>query len=316
MSSLTKSMKQSAPEKALRAKRGAQRKDIMLLTCMLLPSFIYYIVFHYLPMCGIVIAFKDYTYSGGMFGSDWNGFKNFEYFFTSTDAWVITRNTILYNLVAIVSTVTTNVAIALVLFEVSSRKALKYYQTTMLLPNFMSWVVVSYITYALFDYDYGVINHMFGTDINFYAEPVYWPFILSFVNVWKGIGMGSVMYYAALMGIDTELFEAAKIDGANKWQQIWHISIPSLKNIMAVLIIMGTGNIFRGDFGLFYQIPMDVGNLYSVTDVIDTYVYRGLSGGEYGSTAAVGLFQSVVGLFTIICANSVVKKISPESAMF
>lgn len=296
--------------------RSAKRKDIIILSLMLIPSAIYYLVFHYLPMFGIVIAFKDYTYSGGIFGSEWIGFKNFKYFFTSQDAVILLRNTILYNVANIFLGVIFGVGTALLLNEIRKRSLLKYYQTTMILPNFMSWVVVSYITYALFDTNYGLINNLFNTQISWYTEPKYWPYILVIVHIWKGIGMSAVMYYAALAGIDANLYEAAQIDGAGKLRQIWHISLPGLRNIIAIMIILGMGSIFRGDFGLFYQVPMDVGNLYSVTDVIDTYVYRGLAQGDYGATSAVGLFQSVVGFITVIIANAVVKKISEESAMF
>ena len=193
---------------------------------------------------------------------------------------------------------------------------LKYYQTTMVLPNFMSWVVVAYVVYAFFDPRFGILNEVFGKEISWYTTPEFWPFILAFVNCWKGIGMGSIMYYAALMGIDRELFEAATIDGASKSQQRRYICLPCIKSIIGILLIMGIGNILGNDFGLFYQIPMDVSLLYPTTDVIETYVFRGLRTGDMSMTAAVGLFQSAVGLVILLTVNFAVKKVDPDSAMF
>lgn len=286
----------------------------LLLIC--LPAIIYLICFHYLPMFGVVIAFKDYNYFDGILGSDWVGFKYFEYFFTSNDAAVILRNTILYNVVFLFLKQFLCVLVAIFLYEISSRTMIKVYQSSILLPNFISWVLVAYIGYALFSSNTGLINSIFGLDISWYGTPKYWPYILTIFEMWKGVGMGCIIYYAALMGLDSSLFEAASIDGANRFQQIVKISLPSIIPTICIMLILGVGGIMGGDFGLFYQVPRNSGALYPVTDVISTYVYRGLQNGNMSQTAAVGLFQSVVGLILVLITNTTVKKINSENAMF
>ncbi len=285
-----------------------------------LPAITYFIVFAYWPMFGAVLAFKDYNYAKGIFGSDWVGFDNFKFFFLSQDAWRITRNTIGYSAINIVVGIVVSMAVALLMFEVINRKLIKTYQTVLLLPHFMSWVIVGYVTYVLFNGEKGVLNQILQfvgiNKIDWYSTPSCWPFILPVVNVWKGMGMSSLMYYATLMGMDDSIYEAARIDGANRWQQTIHISLPSLVPMMTILLIMSVGSIFRSDFGLFYQIPRDIGALYPTTDVVDTYIYRGLRTGDVGITAAVGLFQSVVGLVLVVLTNRIVKKIEPDNAMF
>lgn len=285
-----------------------------------LPAIIYFLVFCYWPMFGAVLAFKNFNYAKGIFGSDWVGFNNFKFFFLSNDAWRITRNTLGYSSVFIVTSTIAAMAVALLLFEISSRRCIKLYQTIMILPHFMSWVLVGYITYILFNGSRGVFNQILTAmglkSVDWYSTPGVWPFILPVVNIWKGVGMKSIMYYSALMGLDLSLYEAAEIDGAGRWKQTWAISIPSLIPIMTILFIMDVGGIFRGDFGLFYQITRDIGALYPTTDIIDTYVYRGLRTGDVGITSAVGLFQSVVGLVVVMGTNYLVKKIEPDNAMF
>lgn len=291
--------------------------ELMLLA---LPALIYYFVMNYIPMFGIVIAFKDYKYNKGILGSKWCGFNNFKFFFESQDAWRITRNTVGYGILFIIAGVICGVLIALLLFEIRKKSALKIYQTVMILPNFLSWVIVSYITYILLNPVLGVVNRtLIALNLpvqDWYSDPKYWPFILTYSQVWKTVGMNSIMYYAALMSVDDSLFEAASLDGANKLQKIWHISIPSLLPLITIMIINNMGTIFRGDFGLFYQIPRDIGALYPTTDIIDTYVYRGLRTGDVGITSAVGFFQSFVGLFMVVGTNAVIRKIAPENAMF
>ena len=285
-----------------------------------LPAIIYFILFAYWPMFGAVLAFKDYNYAQGILGSDWAGFDNFKFFFLSQDAWRITRNTLGYAVVFLVTNTVASMAVALLMFEVSSRKAIKTYQTVLILPHFMSWVIVGYITYILFNGDQGVLNQIlrfFGQEkIDWYSSPQYWPVILPIVNIWKSVGMSSLMYYATLVGMDDSIYEAAVIDGANRWRQTISISVPALIPMMTILTIMNVGGIFRSDFGLFYQITRDVGSLYPTTDVVDTYIYRGLRTGDVGITAAVGLFQSFVGLVLVVFTNWVVKKIEPDNAMF
>lgn len=296
-------------------------KDNTELFLLTVPALLCFIIFSYLPMYGAVIAFKSYNYADGILGSKWIGLKNFEFFFTSQDAWRITRNTVGYNLMFIVVGTFCSVVMALFMYEISDRTLLcKIYQTAATIPRFMSWVVVGYIVYALLDPVKGVFNEilaMVGKEpAMWYMEPRYWPVILLFANLWKGVGMGSLIYYAALSGIDIELYESAKLDGANRRQQILYISLPGIIPIITILTILAVGGIFHGDFGLFYTIPMDIGTLYPVTDVIDTYVYRGLRTGDIGPTAAVGLFQSAVGLALVVVTNLIVKKVNPENSLF
>lgn len=296
--------------------RGLHFKDNISLFILIMPALICLILFNYMPMFGSILAFKDYRYNLGIFGSDWVGLENFKYFFTSNDALIVIRNTLAFNVVFILCDVFFGVAAALLLYGVKRRIYVKYLQTTMLLPHFMSWVIISYITYALMDPVYGVFYKALGIDKNWYTTLEVWPAILILCHVWKNIGMKCIFYYAALLGIDETLYEAAKIDGANKWQQIKAITIPELRSIICILVILGVGSIFKGDFGLFYNVPMDVGVLYPVTDVIDTYVFRGLRSGDIGVNAAVGFVQSVVGLLTVLASNAIVKKIDEDSAMF
>ena len=285
-----------------------------------LPALIYFIVFHYIPMFGAIIAFKDYSYVDGIIGSEWIGLENFKFFFMSQDAIRITRNTVCYGAAFIVLNAVCASAVALLMNEIRNRAAIKTYQTVMLFPNFLSWVVVGYISYILLNPALGTFNQilaLFGKDgVDWYSDPKYWPVILAVANTWKGIGMQSIIYYATLLGVDSSLYEAATIDGANRWQQCRYISIPSLSPVIIIMSILAVGNIMRGDMGLFYQLSRDVGALYPTTDVIDTYLYRGLRTGDIGITAAVGLFQSVVGTFMVLLTNGIVKKIDPDQAMF
>ena len=308
----------------MKVQKGSMKKSSIIdnieFNVLALPAIIFFFIFAYLPMFGIIIAFKEYRYDLGILGSNWVGLSNFTFFFTSQDALRVTRNTVGYGMLFIILNLVTSVSLALLLYEVKNKSALKYFQTTMILPNYLSWVVVGYISYIFLNPVIGVINQFLAglsiDKVQWYAEPKHWPFILSFVNIWKNVGMGSVIYFAALINLDTQLFEAAQIDGASKLQQTWYISIPALIPIMTMLSILSVGNIMRGDFGLFFQIPRDVGSLYPATDIIDTYIYRGLRKGTMGQTAAIGLFQSVVGFILVILTNFIVKKIDPENAMF
>ncbi|UKS27893.1 ABC transporter permease subunit [Paenibacillus sp. HWE-109] len=295
----------------------ARHVELFLLT---LPAILYFIVFHYLPIGGVIVAFKEYRYDLGILGSKWVGVRNFEFFFTSQDAWRITRNTVAFSSTFLVIGIMASVTVALLLFEVRNRYAIKVYQTSMILPRFLSWVIVGYISYTLLNPELGILNQLrvfIGMEpVQWFGNTKYWPYILVVSNLWKHVGLDCIIYYAALLGIDQEQYEAARIDGANRLRQMWHISIPSLAPLMFILGILAIGDLFRGDFGLFYQIPRNVGTLYPVTDVIDTYVFRGLRLGEIGMTAAVGLFQSVVGLVLVVSVNLIVKKIRPDNSLF
>ena len=303
-----------------RKKRKKLKAGDIQLLLLTLPAILFFIIFHYIPMFGVVIAFKDYSYSKGILGSDWVGFKNFEFFFKSQDAWLLTRNTVGYALLFLVVGTIAAVVVALLLNEISNRHMIKFYQTSMILPYFLSWVIVSYITYILLNPNLGMLNQImkaFGLEeVNWYSEKKYWPLFLTIVNVWKGIGMNSIFYYATLLGVDPGLYEAAKIDGASRFQRMIYVSLPSLIPTITILTILSLGSIFRGDFGLFYQIPRNVGILYPVTDVIDTYIYRGLRFGDVSITAAVGLFQSFVGMVAVVVTNWIVRKTNPDNAMF
>ncbi|MBR2568136.1 MAG: sugar ABC transporter permease, partial [Paenibacillus sp.] len=253
--------------------------------------------------------------------SEWVGFKNFEYLFSTNDAYIITRNTILYNVVFIILGLVCAVAMAIILSEIVNKRLAKVYQTGMFLPHFLSWVIVGYFTFSFLSVDKGVLNQFLvwiGQDpVSWYSESKYWPYILVFLNLWKGIGYSSVVYLAAIVGIDKTYYEAAMIDGANKWQQIRHITIPSISTLMTILTLLAVGRIFYADFGLFYQIPRDSGPLYSVTNVIDTYVYRGLKvTGDISMSTAAGLYQSFVGFILVMTSNWIVRKFNKENALF
>ena len=247
--------------------------------------------------------------------------ENFRFFFESNDAWRVLRNTVLYGINFQITGIISALALALVLYEVKSRLALKTFQTIMILPHFISMVLVAYIVYAMLNPNYGVLNSVInlfgGESIDWYSNYKYWPVILTVTNIWKHVGMNSIMYYAALMGIDESLFEAARIDGASKWQEVRYIKIPELSSIICILLILGIGSLISGDFGLFYQVPMNIGILYPTTDIINTYVFRGLQqANNMGMTGAVGLFQSVVSLILVVTSNAIVRKINPDNSMF
>lgn len=285
-----------------------------------LPAVTYLILFHYLPMFGVVIAFKDYNYVDGILGSPWVGMSHFKYFFESNDASRVIVNTVSYSLFFLFLKQVLCMLVAILLYEINSKKALKTYQTATLLPNFISWVLVAYIGFALLSHENGMLNSLLQkmglNAIEWYSQPKYWPTILTLFYMWKSVGMGSIMYYAALMALDVSLFESATLDGANRFKQIIYITLPSLVPIIAVMLILGIGSIMGGDFGLFYQLPRDSGPLYPATDIIATYTYRGLAQGNLSQSSAVGLFQSVCGLIMVLLTNSIIKKVSPENAMF
>lgn len=300
--------------------RVSRRKNTTL-TIMALPAAIILFLFSYVPIAGLIIAFKDFRYDRGFLGSDWIGFKNFEFFFKSNDAWVVLRNTIGLNVLFIGITLVVSVGIALMMNEVRSRKMIKVTQTIMFFPYFMSWVVVGYLLYAYLHHDYGIINQLlqfFGLhSISWYARSEYWPVILTFMYAWKMAGYYSVIYYAGLMGIDDTYYEAAALDGASRWQMVWKITLPMLKGIIIVMVILQVGRIMYADFGLFFNLTRDQGALYATTDVLDTYIYRALRvTGDIGIGSAVGCFQAVIGFLLIMGSNLVVRKLDKDSALF
>ena len=285
-----------------------------------LPGLLSLVLFHFVPVFGIILAFKKYSYSKGILGSDWVGLKNFEFFFKSNDMVRILRNTVLYNVAwMLLVNIFLGIVVAILLYEVKSRGANKLYQTSMLIPNFISWVAVAYIGYILLSPTEGVLNKaivaMGGTAVKWYSEPTYWPAILTFFAVWKDVGMASLYYYASLLSIDTTLYEAASIDGAGRFKQIMTISIPECLPMMCMVLILRMGQVMNIGMDIFYQLPMQQSALYETTDVISTYLYRGLANGDIGTTAAVGLFQSLIGVVLLFATNMIIKRVNPENAV-
>ncbi len=288
---------------------------------MLAPAVIYTLVFAYYPMTGIVMAFKKYNYSGGIWGSPWNGLENFKFFFKSGQAGLVTRNTVLYNIAFILVGTFTQVAVAVFLTEIHGKKFRKISQSMMFLPYFISWVIVGVMAFNIFSSDYGFINRIItslgGEKVAFYTTPQAWPFILLFFNIWKGVGYGSVMYLAAIMGIDTSVYEAASIDGANVFQRIFKVTIPMIMPTMIILLLMSVGGIFKGNFDMFYNLVGSNGLLYNYTDVIDTLAMRTLiSSNDFGMSAAIGLFQSVLCFATVTIVNKLVGLYDRDYALF
>jgi putative aldouronate transport system permease protein len=286
-----------------------------------LPGLVYLICNNYLPMFGIIIAFKRLNVMQGIFGSPWVGFDNFKFLFQSNTAFTIIRNTVLYNVAFIIVGTFAAIAAAILLNEIKNKFASRMYQSLILLPFLMSWVVVSYIAYALLSADTGMLNSLLTSlgkePVNWYQNRQYWPVILTIGSIWKGIGYSMIIYLSSIVSINDEYYEAARIDGATKMQQIWAITIPLLKPAIITLFILSIGRIFASDFGLFYQLPRNSGALYPVTQTIDVYVYNALMGrSDFALSSAASVFQSIVGFALVMFANALVRKYSAESALF
>ncbi|MFC5402617.1 ABC transporter permease [Cohnella soli] len=295
-------------------------KRNMGLSALALPGFLLIVLFNYVPLYGLLLPFKSYRYNLGIWNSPWVGWSNFGFLFHGNVLYRVLRNTIVYNMTFIVLGTLLSVTIALLLYELS-RKFVRAYQTMLFIPYFISWVVAGFAFRSLFDMDYGVINRLLvwlGEEpILWYSEPKYWPYILVAAAVWKGIGYGSVIYYAALMGIDAEYYDAARIDGASKIRQALSISVPMIKSIIIMIVILQIGSICYSDFGLFYNVTLNSSLLYPTTDVIDTFVYRSLIDmGDIGMASAAGFFQSIVGFLLVLITNTIVRKINPENSLF
>lgn len=289
---------------------------------MMLPGVVYLLINSYLPMFGLVIAFKDINFTKGIWKSDWVGLQNFKFLFQTSDAFIITRNTLLYNIAFILIGLVVAVGFAILLNEVKSKIASRLYQSIIILPFLISMVLVSYLVFSMLSIESGFMNKTvlpgLGIEpISWYNEPKYWPIILTMVQVWKGAGYACIIYLAAIIGIDPEYYEAAKLDGASKWQQIRKITLPLISPVITMLTLLQIGRIFYSDFGLFYQVPMNAGALFSTTNVIDTYVFRGLLQlGNIGMSSAAGFYQSLVGFLLVMISNFVVRKINKENALF
>lgn len=304
-----------------RNKRMAQRKMTLALFSMMLPGFVYLIINNYIPMAGLTIAFKRFDYSKGIWGSDWCGFSNFTYLFKTQDAVNIIRNTVGYNLVFIVLGNILAVTVAVMLNFLKGKMNKKIYQTVILVPYLISMVVVSYIVFGFLSQENGFLNKFIqalgGEPISWYTQSKYWPFILVIVNLWKNFGYNSILYYATVIGIDSALYEAATVDGANRWKQVWHVTLPGLRGTIITMVLLNIGRMFYTDFGLFYQVPMRSGLISSVTDTIDVFVYKGLTQlNDIGRSSAAGFMQSVLGFLMVLLANFIVRKIDEDNALF
>ena len=311
--------------KKAEVKKGKKKnalKEYWPLYLMMLPALLYLLINNYIPMAGMVIAFKKLNFAKGIWASPWAGLKNFKFLFASRDAWVITRNTLLYNVAFILVNMVIGIAIAILITEVKNIKLKKLYQSAILLPFLMSMVILSYIVYALLSAENGLVNNsilpLFHMDpIQWYQKPKYWPAILIIANCWKGVGYGCLIYIASLIGIDPSFYEAARLDGASKWQEITKITLPSLVPTIITLLLLSIGRIFYSDFGLFYQVPMNSGVLVSTTNVIDTYVYRALiEQGNISMSSAAGVYQSLVGFCVVMLSNWIVRRVDKDQALF
>ena len=303
--------------KKAEVKKGKKKnalKEYWPLYLMMLPALLYLLINNYIPMAGMVIAFKKLNFAKGIWASPWAGLKNFKFLFASKDAWIITRNTLLYNIAFILVNMVVGIAIAILITEIRNTKLKKIYQSAILLPFLMSMVILSYIVYALLSAENGLVNNsilpLFHIDpIQWYQKPKYWPAILIIANCWKGVGYGCLIYIA--------FYEAARLDGASKWQEITKITLPSLVPTIITLLLLSIGRIFYSDFGLFYQVPMNSGVLFPTTNVIDTYVYRALiEQGNISMSSAAGVYQSLVGFCVVMLSNWIVRKVDKDQALF
>ena len=291
---------------------------------MMLPGLAYLFINNYIPMAGLLTAFKNVNFADGIWASPWATplWKNFEYLFVTKDVWVITRNTILYNLAFITVNTAMAIFIAILICDIASKQLKRLYQSAILLPFLMSYVIVSYIVFALLSNENGLLNKTLlpavGMEpINWYASPQYWPVILVLVNFWKGIGYSCLIYIASINGIDPALYEAAELDGASRWQRIWNVTLPGIKSSVITLTLLNVGRIFYSDFSLFYQVPQNSGLIFSTTNTLDTYVYRALlTSGNIPMASAAGFYQSVIGFIVVLAVNLLVKHISKEDALF
>jgi putative aldouronate transport system permease protein len=288
---------------------------------MFAPVALYFIIFAYVPMAGIVVAFKEYNYRGGIFGSPWIGFENFKFFFGSGKAVQVTVNTLLYNVVFLAAYSFFSILVAILISEMTGRWFKKVSQTILFLPYFISWVTVSAFVYNIFNFEYGLVNTFLksiGSEpINIYSNPSWWYFILPLFYIWKWVGFGSVLYLATISGIDQECYEAATIDGANAFQKIWYVTLPLIRPTIVILVLLGVGRIMRGEFDMFYQLIGNNGFLMDATDIIDTLVFRSLVGSQdFGMASAAGLYQSVLCFVILMVVNAFVRRYDESQALF
>lgn len=303
-------------------KKKRNLKKYLPFYLMAIPGTIYLIINNYIPMFGVAIAFKKMNFRKGIWESDWCGFNNFRFLFASSDAWTITRNTIVYNVLFFLIGTFCAVLLAILINEIFSRRLKKLYQSALLLPYLMSWVIISYLGFTYLSaetglFNKGILEPLGREGINWYQEKKYWPLILVFCNTWKGVGYSMIIYLSSIVGISTDYYEAAKIDGATAMQRVRYITLPLLKPTVITLFILSVGQIFRSDFGLFYQMPRNSGTLYPVTRTLDVYIYQALmKNNDYGMSSAASVYQAVVGFVLILIANQIVRKYQRSAALF
>ena len=306
--------------KKKKARRRAEFRSTLPLYFMMLPGLVYLLCNNYLPMFGILIAFKQVNFSVGVLKSPWYGFKNFEFLFKTSDAWTMIRNTVCYNAVWIIIGLFISITIAIFMAEISNRKIAKLLQPVICFPSMVSAVILSFLVYGFLSTSYGFINKTIlagSASINWYASAKYWPFILTIVNFWQNSGQSSIIYMASIGGIDKSLYESARLDGASKMKQIFHITLPLLRPMIILMLLMSSGRIFNSDFGLFYQVPLGSGMLYSTTQTIDTYVYRALLElNNVSMSSAASVFQAVIGFVLVLLSNMLVSAVDPDNALF
>ncbi len=302
-------------------KKRASLRDEFQLHLMALPGIVSMFCFHYWPLYGLLLAFKSYTVDKGIIGSEWVGMHNFEFLWNGQYAGILVRNTLGYNITFLILGTVLAIILALLLNELHSKKFAKVVQTIYIMPNFLSITAIAIVVQTFLSYGYGSLTNLFetitGTRPQFYFEEKWWPFFFVIINIWQGVGYRAIVYLATIAGISKEYYEAAMLDGASKFQQAWYITIPQMRTIISVLLIMSLGGIFSGDFGLFYSVPLDPNRIYHVTFIMDTYVYFAFQNlHNIGMSVAAGMFQSVVGLIFLLGANKIVSMIEPDNALF
>jgi putative aldouronate transport system permease protein len=316
-----KNSKETAMLKAPKKPLWSILKDSKTLLLMCLPAIIFFVVFSYLPLPGIYIAFTNYNFRDGIFGSSFVGFKNFEFLIKSGKLWDLTKNTLLYNLAFILIGNILQITFAVMLNEIRNKWFKKVSQTIMFLPYFISVVLIGAIAFNILNYDTGALNTVIreagGNPIKIYSNAGIWPFIIIFCQMWQSTGYGSVVYFASICGIDSSMVEAAEVDGANNWQRIRFIILPSLKPTFIILLLFALGGIMRGNFGLFWNLIGNNSQLFATTDIIETSVYRMMmSQNNFATSSAVGLYQSIFGFGLVMLSNWLVKRIDPDYALF
>jgi len=288
------------------------------LILMTLPGFLILFFFDYMVMGGLVLAFKDFDYRLGILKSPWSGLDNFKFLIASRSTFfTITRNTLMYYVIFTVTGMILEISLAIAMDQLVFKRVGKVMQSIFVIPVFISFTAVQFIVYAFLSPDMGMINHLFGLSVRWYLEAKYWPVILTIVKLWSSTGYGAVLYMSVLAGIDPGLYEAAQMDGAGKWQQIWHITLPLLKPMVTIMLLLSVGGIMHSDTGLFYQVTRNSGSLYNTTQVLDSYILNAVfHNADFGFTAAASFFQSVVGAILILLANAAVRRINPDDSLF